>query len=173
MVARLDGCAMVLPSTAVSPRRVAPRHARAERSSATRPPVRSRRLIGASPSHLREITRSARESADALARTAVLEDNRANWELAVGEGLVGWDGLIRTQWCHGGPGVAEAASAYLDEDVLRAAGELVWEAGPPMQTSTSGLASSIWRRMNGRQIWLSCGVGVRLPGGRQGMMLAM
>ena len=72
-----------------------------------------------------------RESADALARTAVLEDNRANWELAVGEGLVGWDGLIRTQWCHGGPGVAEAASAYLDEDLLRAAGELVWEAGPP------------------------------------------
>ncbi len=45
--------------------------------------------------------------------------------------------------------------------------------GPPRQTRISGFASSIWRWMNGRQIWLSCGVGVRLPGGRHGMMLAM
>ena len=36
-----------------------------------------------------------------------------------------------------------------------------------------GFTSSIWRWMNGRQICVSCGVGVRLPGGRHGMTLAM
>ena len=45
--------------------------------------------------------------------------------------------------------------------------------GPPSVTSTFGLASSICRSMNGRQISVSCGVGVRLPGGRHGMTLAM
>ena len=44
---------------------------------------------------------------------------------------------------------------------------------PPIVTSTFGAASSICRSMNGRQISVSCGVGVRLPGGRQGMTLAM
>jgi len=28
----------------------------------------------------------------------------------------------------------------------------------------SGFASSIWRSVKGRQVWVSCGVGVRLPG---------
>ena len=37
----------------------------------------------------------------------------------------------------------------------------------------SGLASSIWRSMKGRQIAISCGVGVRFPGGRHGTTLAM
>ena len=46
-------------------------------------------------------------------------------------------------------------------------------AGPPRQTRKSGLASSIWRRMKGRQIAVSCGVGVRLPGGRHGTTLAI
>ena len=45
--------------------------------------------------------------------------------------------------------------------------------GWPMVTSMSGLHSSIWRWMNGRQICVSTGVGVRLPGGRHGTMLAM
>ena len=45
--------------------------------------------------------------------------------------------------------------------------------GPPRQTSTSGSTNSICFRTNGRQICDSCGVGVRLPGGRHGMMLAM
>ena len=34
--------------------------------------------------------------------------------------------------------------------------------GPPRQTRMSGSASSIWRRMNGRQICDSCGVGVAI-----------
>ena len=49
----------------------------------------------------------------------------------------------------------------------------VFADGPPSVTSTFGLASSICRSMKGRQISVSCGVGVRLPGGRHGMTLAI
>ena len=45
--------------------------------------------------------------------------------------------------------------------------------GLPSDTSMSGFTSSICRWMNGRQICVSCGVGVRLPGGRQGITLAI
>ena len=46
-------------------------------------------------------------------------------------------------------------------------------ADPPRHTSTRGFASAICRRTNGRQADVSCGVGVRLPGGRQGTTLAI
>lgn len=75
--------------------------------------------------------RLARESAEALAAAAVVENGQANWPLAVGDGLVAWDGAIRLQWCHGAAGVAEGAAGFLDEELLRAAAELVWSAGPP------------------------------------------
>jgi hypothetical protein len=103
------------------------------------------------------------ESAAALERTAIVEDGRANWEMALGEGLVGWDGVIRTQWCHGAAGVAEAAAGYLDEATLLAAGNLVWEAGPPNMdkgpalchgTSGSGFALlKIFERIQD-ELWL-------------------
>jgi hypothetical protein len=79
------------------------------------------------------------ESAAALAGTAVVEDGVANWPLAVGDGLVGFDGVIRTQWCHGAAGVAEAAAGFLDEALLRQAGELVWRAGPPSVKKGTGI----------------------------------
>jgi hypothetical protein len=34
------------------------------------------------------------------------------------------------QWCHGAPGIIATASEYLDEELLLAGAELVWEAGP-------------------------------------------
>ena len=79
------------------------------------------------------------ESAAALARTAVLERGRANWEMAIGDGLVAWDGVIRTQWCHGGAGVVEGAAGYLEPDLLLAAAELVWEIGPPNMDKGPGI----------------------------------
>jgi hypothetical protein len=79
------------------------------------------------------------ESAAALARTAISEGGFANWEMALGDGLVGWDGLIRCQWCHGGAGVVEAAAGYLDEELLLAAAELVWQIGPPNMEKGPGL----------------------------------
>jgi hypothetical protein len=79
------------------------------------------------------------ESSAALAATAVVENGLANWPLALGDDLLGFDGVIRTQWCHGAAGVAEAASGFLDEDVLAAAGELVWRAGPPSMDKGTGI----------------------------------
>lgn len=59
------------------------------------------------------------------------------------DGLVNWlpyaqmtrldahrDGQIRTQWCHGAPGMVAALAPYLDEELAVAGGELTWRAGP-------------------------------------------
>ena len=37
---------------------------------------------------------------------------------------------IRVQWCHGAPGIVISAADYLDEELLLAAAELTWRAGP-------------------------------------------
>jgi hypothetical protein len=58
------------------------------------------------------------ESAAALARAAKREDGLANW---------GSEGKL--QWCASGPGVVSAARDYLDEELLVAGAELVWQAG--------------------------------------------
>ena len=59
------------------------------------------------------------ESAAALAKAATREGGLANWS---GEG--------KLQWCAGAPGVVSAARDYLDEELLLAGAELVWQAGP-------------------------------------------
>ena len=59
------------------------------------------------------------------------------------DGLVNWlpyaemcrldahrDGQIRTQWCHGAPGIVATLAHLLDEEVAVAGGELTWRAGP-------------------------------------------
>jgi hypothetical protein len=80
-------------------------------------------------------------TAAALARTAVLEGGLANWPVAVEDcgNLIGWDGQIRLQWCHGGAGVVASAAAYLDEELLLAGAELVWGAGPPGMEKGPGI----------------------------------
>jgi Lanthionine synthetase C-like protein len=40
------------------------------------------------------------------------------------------DGQIRTQWCHGAPGIVATLAPLLDEEVAVAGGELTWQAGP-------------------------------------------
>jgi hypothetical protein len=45
-----------------------------------------------------------RRAAAALRETAVTEDGLANWPPRASAGLVGEDGGIRVQWCHGAPG---------------------------------------------------------------------
>lgn len=71
-----------------------------------------------------------RQTNDVLARTAVVEDSLANWPVAEGRGLVGQDSEVRVQWCGGAPGIVIAAADYLDEELLIAAAELTWRAGP-------------------------------------------
>lgn len=102
---------------------------------------------------------------EALARTAVLEGGFANWPLAVEDcgNLVGWDGQIRLQWCHGGAGVVASAARYLDEELMLAGAELVWKAGPPYMergaclchgTAGSGYAFLKVFEHTGDELWL-------------------
>ena len=63
--------------------------------------------------------------ADVLARTAVVEDEHANWPPSAD----GSDSL-RLQWCHGAPGILIHAAQYLDEELLVRAAQLIWDAGP-------------------------------------------
>jgi hypothetical protein len=72
----------------------------------------------------------AAETAAVLARTAFREDGLANWpgspraELARPR-----DGRICLQWCTGAPGILAGAWEYLDEELLLAGAELIWQAG--------------------------------------------
>lgn len=80
-----------------------------------------------------------RETAAALARTAVVEDGLATWPLAADRELGYPEGEIRLQWCGGAPGVAVSAGGYLDEELLLAAAELTWRAGPASQEKGAGI----------------------------------
>jgi hypothetical protein len=68
------------------------------------------------------------ESAAALAHAATMEDGLANWS---SEG--------KLQWCAGAPGVVSAARDYLDEELLLAGAELVWQAGAPGEEKGHGI----------------------------------
>ena len=72
----------------------------------------------------------ARETAALLARHAVREGGLANWPGATGRPLVRpRDGRICLQWCTGAPGILAGAWEYLDEDLVLAGAELIWQAG--------------------------------------------
>jgi Lanthionine synthetase C-like protein len=81
-----------------------------------------------------------RGTAAVLRRTAIVEDGLANWPIAAEDsGIVGFDGQIRVQWCHGAPGVVSSAAPYLDEELLISGAELVWTAGPPSIVKGPGI----------------------------------
>jgi hypothetical protein len=62
---------------------------------------------------------------------AVEQDGLANWPPVAGMRLdANRDGQIRTQWCHGAPGIVATLGRMLDEDLVVAGGELTWRAGP-------------------------------------------
>jgi hypothetical protein len=65
-----------------------------------------------------------------LRETAHREDGLANWPPRPRPDLLSPDGEIRLQWCAGAPGIVIGAADYLDEDLLLAGAELVWQAGP-------------------------------------------
>lgn len=72
----------------------------------------------------------ASETAAVLARHAVREGGLANWPGATGRPLVRpRDGAICLQWCTGAPGALAGAWDYLDETLLLAGAELIWQAG--------------------------------------------
>jgi hypothetical protein len=74
-----------------------------------------------------------RETAATLARLAVEKDGVANWPAREG----GEPGHL--QWCYGAPGIVVAAVDYLDEELVLAAAELIWLAGPSSMEKGSGI----------------------------------
>jgi hypothetical protein len=71
----------------------------------------------------------ARDVADLLERTAIVEGPLANWPTD-NELPLEHNGRIRVQWCHGAPGIVISAASYLREELLLAGAELTWQAGP-------------------------------------------
>jgi lantibiotic modifying enzyme len=67
-------------------------------------------------------------AAGVLRDAATVEDGRANW---------GSD--LRVQWCTGAPGIVVGAAGYLDEDLVTAAAELIWDAGPAADEKGAGI----------------------------------
>jgi lantibiotic modifying enzyme len=65
----------------------------------------------------------ANETATVLARHAVREDGLANWPGAPTRE----PGPL--QWCTGAPGILAGAWEYLDEELVLAGAELIWQAG--------------------------------------------
>ena len=76
-----------------------------------------------------------RETGDALARRAVIEDGLVNWPRR--EDADPSDPCL--QWCAGAPGIVSAAASYLDEQLLLGGAELTWRAGPPGMEKGSSL----------------------------------
>ncbi len=62
---------------------------------------------------------------ETLQRLAVEEDGLVNWPPVAGTRLDdNGDGRIRTQWCHGAPGIVATLAHILDEELAIAGGEL-------------------------------------------------
>jgi Lanthionine synthetase C-like protein len=101
-------------------------------------------------------------AADVARKYAVVEDGLANWPALAGDGLVGGDGAIRTQWCHGAPGMLTSLIDLLDEELAVAGGELVWQAGPLVKganlchgTAGNGYAFLALFARTGDERWLA------------------
>jgi hypothetical protein len=107
----------------------------------------------------------ASETTQAATAGAVREGSHANWRPALQDDLVHRSGSIRTQWCHGAPGVVASLAALPREDeldaLLTAGGELTWTAGPLRKganlchgTSGNGFAFLKLFTRTGDEIWL-------------------
>jgi hypothetical protein len=100
---------------------------------------------------------------ETLRRFAVEEDGLVNWPPVAGMDLVraNRDGQIRTQWCHGAPGIVATLAHLLDEELAVAGGELTWRAGPLQKganlchgTAGNGYAFLALLERTGDQRWL-------------------
>jgi hypothetical protein len=100
---------------------------------------------------------------ETLRRFAVEEDGLVNWPGIAGRQLdATGDGQIRTQWCHGAPGIVATLANALDEDLSVAGGELAWRAGPLRKganlchgTAGNGYAFLALLERRGDERWLT------------------
>jgi hypothetical protein len=102
-------------------------------------------------------------AAETLHATAIERDGRANWpQYAVTPRRGRTEVLV--QWCHGAPGMITSLCALDDDEsdrLLRAGGELIWEAGPLAKgaglchgTAGNGFAFLELFRRTGDERWL-------------------
>jgi hypothetical protein len=100
---------------------------------------------------------------ETLRRLAVEEDGLVNWPPVVGDRLdETGDGRIRTQWCHGAPGIVATLAPLLDEALAVGGGELTWRAGPLVKgaglchgTAGNGYAFLALLARTGDELWLT------------------
>ncbi len=110
-----------------------------------------------------ELERRVVETATLL---AVTEGDLANWAPTTSEPLAGHRGGIRTQWCHGAPGMVASLAGIAPADdafsqLLGAGGELTWRAGPLVKgaglchgTAGNGAAFLALFERSGDELWL-------------------
>jgi hypothetical protein len=96
-------------------------------------------------------------------RFAIEEDGLVNWP-PMADGVLVRNDTIRTQWCHGAPGIVTSLGDHLDEDLALAAGELVWRAGPIAKganlchgTAGNGFTFLTLHARTGDERWLARG----------------
>jgi Lanthionine synthetase C-like protein len=100
--------------------------------------------------------------ATALEATVVREDGLANWPPEAGGTLIHPRfGSIRTQWCHGAPGIVASLWDVAPEELMIAGGELTWRAGPLVKgpgfchgTAGNGYAFLKLLALTGNELWL-------------------
>ncbi len=100
---------------------------------------------------------------ETLGRLAVEEEGLVNWPPVAGMRLEGnRDGRIRTQWCHGAPGIVATLAPVIDEELAIAGGELAWRAGPLRKganlchgTAGNGYAFLALLERTGDERWLT------------------
>jgi hypothetical protein len=98
-----------------------------------------------------------------LERFAVEENGLVNWPPLPNTPLDGSrDGLIRTQWCHGAPGIVATLAPFLGEELAVGGGELTWRAGPLRKganlchgTAGNGYAFLALLERTGDERWLA------------------
>jgi lantibiotic modifying enzyme len=109
--------------------------------------------------------RVAPPAREVIVATAIEDGGHANWPPSLQESLAKPDGSIRTQWCHGAPGIVASAAALPPDErldaLLVAGGELTWAAGPLRKganlchgTAGNGLAMLKLFTRTGDERWL-------------------
>ena len=102
-------------------------------------------------------------ASETLRRFAIVEGGLVNWPPVAGTRLdATGDGQIRTQWCHGAPGIVATLAHVLDEELAVAGGELAWRPGPLRKgaslchgTAGNGYAFFALLERTGDERWLA------------------
>jgi lantibiotic modifying enzyme len=105
-----------------------------------------------------------RAAAETAARLALREDDLVNWPTAA-DAYWAEQFPTRVQWCHGAPGLvvslADLPRSEASDELLAAAGELIWRAGPLQKgaglchgTAGNGCAFLALHTRTGEERWL-------------------